>query len=146
MTQNDLKNFQLLVGEAIMYFQTIEHDIRIIYAAMKVGDLYKELERIESEKWTLGQTIVELEKLDLSDGKAYISNSDYKFLKTLTWKRNNIVHKTYQNFLYEGNVDIQDEKFRKEYKDLQEYTQKMRQVYKTIEETRLKALKDFRNI
>lgn len=145
-TENDMNEFKKLVGESIMYFQTIEHDLRIIYAAMKIGDMYETLKNIDTERWTLGNTVHELEKLDLSDGTAYISINDYKFLKTLTGKRNHIVHKMYESFLYEGDSYKRTRLFTEQFKDLKEYVDRMKQVYKVIENIRLKALKDFRRI
>ena len=97
-----LDDFHFLIGQTIMYCQIIEHDAKRIYAAMRVGDFYENLQIID--KWTLGKTVTELKKLDFSGKESYISASDYNYLKQMTKKRNYWCHQTYQNFMYDYNL------------------------------------------
>ena len=82
-----------------MFCQTVELDIKYIYAAMLKGDFDENYEEVEV--LTLGQTLKRLKKLDYSDNDHFFTEEDYKLLEEITEKRNHIVHKTYQD-LEEG--------------------------------------------
>lgn len=66
---DNLHDFHSYVGETIMFCQCIEQDIKFIYAGMLEGDFDGNYEDIE--KWTLGRTVKNLQKLDNSDNKPY---------------------------------------------------------------------------
>ena len=80
MNFEEFKNFYALT---MMFYQRIEHDIKLIYAFMLKGDAGDNFDSIENE--TLGTMIRTLEKLDYSDNKPFISKDDYHFLKKNMW-------------------------------------------------------------
>ena len=45
---SDLKEFHFLVGETLMFCQTVELDIKYIYAAMLKGDFDENYEEVET--------------------------------------------------------------------------------------------------
>ena len=74
-----LDNFHLIVGETIMECQRIEHDIKLIYAGMLKGDFNGNLDIVKDK--ALGPVLVELEKLDNSDGNPYLKQGDYNLIQ-----------------------------------------------------------------
>lgn len=94
----DLNNFHVLIGETMMECQCIEHDIKVIYAAMKSGD-FKNNYKFISE-YTLGKALVELEELDICNVNPYFSVNDYKLLDSIRNIRNHWAHRGYVNFVY----------------------------------------------
>jgi len=137
---NNLNEFHLLVGETLMHCQTIELDIKFIYAAMLKGDFDENYERVES--LTIGQTLKLLKKLDYSDDDHFFSDSDYELLEEITEKRNHIVHKTYQNFVYEKGYNYNVE-LNKELIELKKFNQRLSTLSNSVEEVRFKALKKY---
>lgn len=136
-----LDRFHFLVGQTIMYCQIIEHDVKCIYASMRVGNYYDNLEKIE--RWTLGQTVQELRTLDHSTSDPYISSSDYNFLMQITAKRNHWCHEAYQNFVYDDRY-LQSRAYADECAMLERDNKKLSDVYRTIEDVRILAQRDFR--
>lgn len=105
-TFDEFKNYYALT---MFYYQCIEHDVKLIYAFMRKGDINDNFDDVE--KNTLGSMIVILEKLDYSDDKPYISRGDYKFLKAICDRRNYWAHQAFIDFAY-----IKDFTYSKEYK------------------------------
>lgn len=136
-----LDDFHFLIGQTIMYCQIIEHDAKRIYAAMRVGDFYENLQIID--KWTLGKTVTELKKLDFSGKESYISASDYNYLKQMTEKRNYWCHQTYQNFMYDKQF-LQSDAYRNECRKLERDNDRLSNVCDALENVRIQAIDDFR--
>lgn len=136
-----LDDFHFLIGQTIMYCQIIEHDAKRIYAAMRVGDFYENLQIID--KWTLGKTVTELKKLDFSGKESYISASDYNYLKQMTEKRNYWCHQTYQNFMYDKQF-LQSDAYRNECRKLERDNERLSSVCDALENVRIQAIEDFR--
>ncbi len=135
-----LEEFHFMLGQTIMYCQVIEHDVKLIYASMLIGDYYDNIDKIE--KWSLGQTVQKLKDLDLSDKKPYLSASDYNFLMQMTDKRNHWCHQAYQNFVYNDEF-----LYSKEYSDecykLQRDNEKLSLVSDEIENLRIRVQKKY---
>ena len=108
MNFEEFKNFYALT---MMFYQRIEHDIKLIYAFMLKGDAGDNFDSIENE--TLGTMIRTLEKLDYSDNKPFISKDDYHFLKKICDRRNYWAHHAFIDFIYDD-----DPLLSKEYKDI----------------------------
>ncbi|CDE72827.1 unknown [Acidaminococcus sp. CAG:917] len=140
-----LENFHLILGQTIMYCQIIEHDVKMIYAAMCKGDVYDTLAMIDKNKWTLGHSVKELKKLDFSDRKPYISADDYNFLSQMAYKRNYWCHKTYIQFIYNPSF-LYSKEYEKECHKLQCDNEKLSSVYKALEKVRLNAMHDFNRL
>lgn len=135
-----LDDFHFMIGQTIMYCQVIEHDVKYIYSAMRVGDFYENLVKIE--KWSLGQTVQKLKELDFSGKNPYISASDYNFLKQMTKKRNHWCHQTYQNFLYNKQF-LQSKEYADECRKLSHDNEQLLNVCDALEKVRIQAVKDF---
>ncbi|MDY4788158.1 MAG: hypothetical protein SO253_02425 [Bacilli bacterium] len=97
----DFDTFKIKYAETMFYYQAIEHDIKFIYAFMKVGDVNKHFAEIENK--TLGHMIRKLKELDNSDKKPYISSGDYNFLTQICDNRNHWAHSVYTKFIYEND-------------------------------------------
>ena len=139
-----LDEFHLLLGQTIMYCQIIEGDIKHIYCAMRKGDIFENFFMIEQQKWTLGETLVELQKLDYSDNRPYLSLEDYDYLRKLTRKRNHWCHESYINFVYLGEDFASSKEYQKECRRLVEDNQTLAEVYKKLEQVRQRAMHDFK--
>ena len=74
----NLDSFNKLVGQTILECQKIEHDVKLIYAGMLKGEFNKNFNNIKNK--ALGPVLVDLEKLDNSDGKPYFKQDDYDLL------------------------------------------------------------------
>ncbi len=138
-----LTDFNILVGDTLMYCQQIEHDIKIIYAAMLSGDMHKNLELVNKE--TLGTVLVALNALDNSDNNPLFTNSDYKLLKEIKNIRNFIAHRCYVDFLYLDNENF--------YRKLSENRQKiaffnkdLKNLASFVEKARFSVLSRFKLI
>lgn len=140
-----LDNFHFILGQTIMYCQIIEHDVKMIYAAMCKGDMNNTLNIIEKQKWTLGHSVKELKKLDFSDSNNYISANDYNFLSQMAHKRDYWCHKTYLQFVYNKSF-LDSIEYEKECQKLQRDNEKLSAVYKALEEVRLNAMRDFNRL
>ena len=104
MNFEEFKNFYALT---MMFYQRIEHDVKLIYAFMLNGDAGDNFDNIENE--TLGTMIRTLEKLDYSDNKPFISKDDYRFLKKICDRRNYWAHQAFIGFIYEEDPLISKE-------------------------------------
>lgn len=139
-----LDEFHLLLGQTVMYCQIIEWDIKRIYCAMKRGDIVDNFEMLKSERWTLGETLVELQKLDYSDNRPYLSLDDYAYLRKLTGKRNHWCHESYINFVYLGDGFPNSKEYKKECRRLIDDNNTLSDVYHKLEQVRLRAMHDFK--
>lgn len=135
---SQLNDFHSLVGETIMFCQTVELDIKYIYAAMLKGDFEENYQEVE--ELTLGQTLKRLKKLDYSDDDHFFTEDNYSLLEEITEKRNHIVHKTYQDFVYEKGYEY-DRAYNNELRDLRAFHDRMSKLSDNVEEVRFKALK-----
>ena len=97
----DFDEFRLMYATTMVRYQMLEHDIKCIYAYMRVGDIDKHFDEIENK--TLGYMIRELERLDNSDNDPLISSNDYEFLKEVCDNRNHWAHEVFIEFIYEKN-------------------------------------------
>ena len=139
----NFEKFCTLLGHTIAYFQLVENDIKLIYAAMSKGNVKDTMAKIEREKWTMGQAIMALQELDYSDGKPYISSEDYNFLRQITGKRNHWCHETILTFIDQPNF-VTSKEFRDEYNRLVKDNERLKVVSYNLETVRRKAMTDFR--
>ena len=139
----NLQDFHHYVGETIMFCQCIERDIKFIYAGMLKGDFSKNYASIE--KWTLGKTVSNLQELDNSDDKPYLSVKDYELLKQITSVRNHCAHEAYTDFIYEHNFE-NSHNFRNQLNHLINDNKRLKKLSKIIENLRLEILKKYDRI
>ena len=135
----DMSDFHYYVGRTIMNCQAIEHDIKLIYAGMKAGDMDDNLAMIAKKKMTLGTVVGNLKALDRSDDKWFFSDGDYELLKKITDIRNHWAHKAYCEFIYSNNnVD-----FVRQARRLENDHNILENLSNTIELVRLKFLRKY---
>ena len=132
-TIDDSSDFIYAVGEILFFCQCIEHDIKSIYYGMRANMGDDEYEK--SKKWTLGQTIDRLERLDNSDDKPFFSAGDYNLLRDLTEIRNYYAHRCYVDWVYEGP---EGSGFYKASKRLINDHNRLLKLHQTIESVRIR--------
>ena len=131
----NLTEFQLVIGQTIMYCQLIENDVKYIYTLMQRGDFDKNYEAVKL--CTLGNTLRYLEELDNEDGHPYISQADYDYLKKLANRRNHWCHETFTCFMYEPEF-LESQEYKKEcYKLNKDYVE-LKRVHEVLENIRVK--------
>ena len=140
----DIERLYLLIGETLDYCQRIEHDVKLIYAGMRKGTMEENMEILK--KWTLGETIMELEKLDNCDNNPYLKLRDYEILRNITKERNFICHKCFNTYNYEGNYQWQENKFNKTFNRIKEFHDTLEDLWESIERVRLDVLKRYGRI
>lgn len=138
-----LDNFNIIVGDTIMECQRIEHDIKLIYAGMLKGEFDENLEIVENK--TLGSVLMDLKKLDNSDGNPYLTQGDYSLLKEIKNIRNWLVHKAYMDFIYEKKENWK-RYLDKSYNKLLDFNKRLKTLGNQVENVRLDILKHFGRI
>ena len=133
-------NFNLLLGKTITLCQQIENDVKIMYASMLEGNFDKNLEYISEE--TLGHVLTELERLDNSDRKPFLSREDYDLLFMLNDLRVYWVHKGSLPFCYAGKLKYR-KKLKQQYERLQENYDTFYNLSKEVSDIKYKMLKYF---
>lgn len=131
----DFQQFKILHSETIMYYQVVEHDLKLIYAYMRKGDVGDNLDMVETK--TLGQMIDMLKILDNEDGKPNISSGDYNYLKQLSKNRNHWAHKVFTEFMYEDNFMYSNE-YERQCQKLQKDHDRLSVVFRNVEKVRIR--------
>ncbi len=98
MSRHSKESFQQLIGDSLSLMQTIEYDVKWMYAGMMEGDLKENFHFVSP--WTLGATIKALESLDESDSSPFLTKEEYSKLRKVNRMRNEIVHHVFLRFLY----------------------------------------------
>lgn len=130
-----MEQFHALLGEALMYCQLIEENVKKIYSHMKPGDYESNRAMVEEKKWTLGETIHHLEALDERKKVPFLSRKDYGLLFQVAKTRNEYAHNIYTRFCYE--VDDFDGAFDKAVASLKEDIVWLSELYEKVEDTRI---------
>lgn len=136
----EFNEFKILHSETIMYYQIIEHDIKLIYAYIHKGSPKENYLHIERE--TLGESLRILRRLDNEDGKPLISAEDYNFLIQISENRNEWAHDNYIEFMYEKDP-LNSLPYKKQCEKLRKDHQRLESVYRIVEETRIKICKEY---
>ncbi len=117
-------HFKVLHSEIMMYFQCIEYDLKCIYSAMSAEYFDDNMDMLETAN--LGKTIRKLQKLDESDGKPWLTKSDYEQLNRIREIRNYWAHQCYLDFIYMDDDQKKAAKMQKIYNRLDN---EHRQIY-----------------
>ena len=133
--------FKFWVGETIGYCQTIENDVKWIYAAMRKGDMFENFDKIA--KMTLGAVIDELNKLDNLDNDNFLTFEDYKTLRSITKERNYLAHNIFTEFIYEDDFE-ESEQYQKACSRLMNFHNRIERLYKSVENAKLNAIEIYR--
>ena len=108
MTRDDFKR---LHSELIMYCQCIEFDLKRIYSGMSTGDFDDNMDMLETSNF--GRTLMALKKLDYSDGRPDLSESDYEILNQIREIRNYWCHQCYIDYIYIANDYHREKEFQR---------------------------------
>lgn len=136
-----LTEFHTLVGETVMRCQHIEEEIKMIYAILAKGDFDKNYAAVRRD--SLGQVLIALRELDESDGRPFISATDYDFLLRMKNKRNHWCHEAYVNFIYVDDFAC-CEAYRRECKLLLADHESLTDLSERVENARVKAFEIYR--
>lgn len=90
--------FKMIHSELIQQVQCIEHNLKVMYAAMKRGNFQSNLEAMS--KANLWKIVRELEVLDYSDDFPELSEDDYDLIDEIRDIRNYWCHQCYIDFVY----------------------------------------------
>lgn len=138
-----LDRFNALVGDTLMYCQRVEHDVKIIYAAMLKGDFNQNLSLVAAE--TLGTVVTALKKLDKSDSRPTFSHGDFAVLKEIKNVRNWLCHRCYVDFLYLDGRAFED-KLCESFDYLFAFNRKLKCLSAAVEKVRFDMLKKYGRI
>lgn len=136
----NLNTFHTLVGETIMECQCIEHDVKVMYAAISPGDFNRNFKEVNES--TLGQTLKYLEESDICSVNPYFSVNDYKLLDRVRDIRNYWAHRGYVNFVYKGDEEF-DRAFLKEYDKLVSDNEMLKNLSAQTEKIRLEVVEKY---
>lgn len=136
----DLVEFYKKAGKTIMDCQSIEHDIKLIYAGMLNGNFDKNLKKVQDR--TLGYVLNELQSLDNSDNDPYFSEKDYDLLHEIKNIRNWLVHKSYTDFMYNKGMSL-EQSFTQSYNKLYNFSNQISNLADQVEKIRLDVLERF---
>lgn len=139
----ELEEFHLLVGETMMECQCIEHDVKVIYAAMKKGDFRGNYSDIS--QYTLGKTLRELEELDICNVNPFFSVNDYELLDSIRAIRNHWAHRGYVEFAYKRGAAY-DRAFADEYERLKNDFKTLIALSEQTEKIRFEVMRKFGRI
>lgn len=134
-------DFKFYIGETISYCQTIENDVKWIFAAMRKGDMDENFNEIA--EMTLGAIVNELNELDNLDNDNFLTTGDYKILRSITSERNYLAHNIFTEFVYERNFE-RSVQYRKACSRLMNFHNRIEKLSQSVETVRLNAIKVYR--
>ena len=91
-------DFKFLIGETIGFCQTVEYDLKNIFAKVCEGDFEENFECVS--RWTLGQIVTQMEEYDNELEDKHFTNLEYRILRDMTKKRNYVCHEIFRTFAY----------------------------------------------
>ncbi len=138
-----LEDFHTMVGKTIMECQGIEHDVKLIFAGMLKGDFQQNFLAVKDKP--LGDVLIDLQQLDNSDDKPFLSRNDYRLLHEIRTVRNWLAHEAYIDFMYDSKGQIRDS-FTESYHKCLDFYNRMKKLSLLIEDIRLTILKHFNRI
>lgn len=134
------KIFDETIGVLIKKCQSIEHDVKIMYAGMLRGDFNENLNTVINKP--LGPVLKKLEGLDYSDDSPYLSREDYTLLNEIKDIRNYWVHKGYIDFMY-GTVEGYQNRIAKQYQKLTGDCSRLISLAQQLENIRIEMMKHY---
>lgn len=139
----DRDTFKMIHSELIMQVQTIEHDLKLIYASMKEGDFEDNFEELKNAN--MGKIIAALKELDYSDGHPDLSESDYAVLNQIRAIRNYWAHQCYLDFVYIEDDDEREERFQEIAEKLHYDENRTWNLHERLQELRFRKLQEYRS-
>ena len=128
MTRDD---FKILHSELVMYCQCIEFDLKRIYSGMSTGDFDENMDMLETSNF--GRTLMALKKLDYSDGRPDLSESDYETLNQIREIRNYWCHQCYIDYIYIANDYQREQEFQRLANRLSDEHKRLYDIHRRLE-------------
>lgn len=142
--RKNFKNYELMLGKIVTYYQLIERDLKLIYLFLYNFRNRTRYTIKDLNFKGLGEVINSLEALDLATRHPYFASEDYELLKLLASKRNYYCHYSIMKFAYIDNFE-KSEKFINSFNELYIDVKKLDSYRKQIENIRLKLQRKTQN-
>lgn len=131
MLESMKRDFRFKHSEIMEYFQCIEYDLKWIYAKMSADDFDENMDMLETAN--MGNTLRMLKQLDNSDGRPYLSKSDYELLDQVRELRNYWCHQCYLDWVFIDNDYDKMSKLRKVTNRLENELKRVCNLYNRLE-------------
>ena len=138
---NDNVTFYSYIGEIIMFCQKIEHDVKLLSAAVSPHGYKVGLEILKEDKTTLGQALTMLRDFDNLQKIPYFSDVDYKALWRVNGIRNFYAHQCFQELLYVKGEDNRKAAMREMADKVEQDHKALEVLSDRIEKTRINYFK-----
>ena len=139
----NLNDYNWYVGQSLLNCQRIEHDVKIIYAAMKEGDFKENL--VLAGEITLADCLHALKELQKGLNPPVLDNSDFALLKEIKSVRNWLAHRCYVDFLYVGESQL-NSRMQECFQKVRDFCEKTTALCAVVEKARFYVLKKFNRI
>ena len=136
--------FKLIHSELIMQVQSIEHNLKLIYAGMHKGNFEKNFNALG--KSNLGSLIRKLKELDYSDGHPDLSRRDYEVLEQIREIRNYWCHQCFLDYIYIQDDREREYQFQQVARRLSEDENRTWDLHEHLEKLRIKILENYDRI
>ncbi|MBP5177627.1 MAG: hypothetical protein ILP02_03475 [Clostridia bacterium] len=139
--QPNFKDFRYLLGDIIVLYQFVEHDIKMIVAALMNGKFEDAYEKVltDQDYMGLGKSIKALKQIEYEKKDRYFSKSDYDLLFDIASRRNHYCHQTALEFGYVDDFESSPQFF-KEFETLEKDRDYLRKIQPVTEKIRLHIL------
>lgn len=134
--------FKMIHSELIQQVQCIENNLRVIYAAMRIGNFKSNLQSLN--KANLGKIARELEALDYSDDFPELSQDDYEVIDEIRAIRNYWCHQCYLDFIYVPNNQQREQAFQRIAQRLHYDENRTYALFQKTEKMRIAILNKYR--
>ena len=139
----NLNDYNWYVGQSLLNCQRIEHDVKIIYAAMQQGDFKNNL--AAAAEITLADCISGLKDLQKDIDPPIFDKSDFNLLRDIKSMRNWLAHRCYVDFLYVGEQNL-DNRMQDCFDKVKAFCDKTTTFSAVVEKARFYILKKFNRI
>lgn len=129
--------FKIIHSELIQQVQTIEYNLKIIYANIHQGDFFDNFESME--KSNLGKIIAELKRFKKETDDVNLTEEDYRLLDEIREIRNYWCHQCYIDFSYIRDNQEREAKFQEIAKRLHFDESRTWELSRKMEKIRLYA-------
>ena len=139
----NLNDYNWYVGQSLLNCQRIEHDVKIIYAAILPGDFKNNL--AAAADITLADCINGLKDLQKDIDPPIFDKSDFNLLRDIKSMRNWLAHRCYVDFLYVGEQNL-DNRMQDCFDKVKVFCDKTTTFSAVVEKARFYILKKFNRI
>ncbi len=137
----DFKNFRFMLGDIIVLYQFVEHDVKMIVAGLMPGDFYENHQKVltDQDYMGLGKARKALKTIESESKNKYFSKSDYDLLFDIASRRNHYCHQTALEFGYVDNFS-ESKQFFEQFSMLEKDLDYLKKIQPVTEKIRLHIL------